>query len=191
MKAFAPLFALCALATPACALAAPPINPGYWESTNTLLSPIQQTSVEKRCITAADVEKFLSGQFNRRYSCAYTTRDISGGKIRLKGTCADKRGRQMAVEGQGNYTPTSFALRALVAMDFLGLPVQGEATTEARRIGDVCPGKEPPAVEPVAPPPPTEAPAPYPADVPADMPADVPAEPPADAPPPVEGAIVP
>eukprot|EP01041_Mallomonas_annulata_P038503 gene38503-62018_t len=43
-------------------LAAAPsaIQPGYWESTNKLLSPIHQTTVEKRCITPADVDKFMA-----------------------------------------------------------------------------------------------------------------------------------
>ena len=126
------------------ALAAPPpIQPGYWESTNRLISPIKQTSTEKRCITAADVEKFLSGPSNRHYACTYPTRVFSGGRIRLKGSCVSKTGHKMAVEGAGVYTPTSFNLTAEVAMVFLGLDIAGKASTEARRIGDVCPAPEP------------------------------------------------
>jgi hypothetical protein len=118
---------------------APAIQPGYWESTNRLLSPIHQTSTEKRCITATDVEKFMAGPSNRHYACTYPGRVIAGGKIRLKGVCVSKTGQKVAVQGAGAYTPISFTLTADIATVFLGLNIVGRATTDARRIGDVCP----------------------------------------------------
>jgi len=118
------------------------IQPGYWESTNTLMSPIKQTSTEKRCITPADVEKFMAGPSNRHYACTYPTKTIADGRIRLKGTCVSKKGHKVAVEGSGAYSRTSFNLTADVATQFLGLDIQGRASTEARRIGDVCPPPE-------------------------------------------------
>lgn len=135
-----PAFVLAAL--PAAASAAPPIQPGYWESTNRLLSPIRQTKVEKRCITPAEVDKFMAGPSNRHYKCTYPHKVIAGGKISLKGTCVSKKGRKVAVEGDGAYTPTSFNLTATIATEFLGLDISGRASTEARRIGDVCPTPE-------------------------------------------------
>jgi hypothetical protein len=139
------LLLACAVAAPAAA-AAPPIETGYWESTNRLISPVQQSKTEKRCITPADVDKFMAGPSNRHYVCTYPTKVISGGKIRLKGTCVSKKGRKVAVEGQGTYTRTSFNLTAEVAMEFLGLDVEGRASTEARKIADACPAPEiPPA----------------------------------------------
>lgn len=134
-------------------LAAPPlpliaastaIQPGYWESTNKLLSPIHQTTVEKRCITAADVDKFMAGPSNRHYACTYPTRVITGGLIRLKGVCVSKKGQKVSIKGSGVYTPTSFTLTADVATVFLGLDIVGRASTDAHRIGDICP--QPPAV---------------------------------------------
>lgn len=135
------LAVLTGLAAPA--VAAPTtIEPGYWESTDRLLSPIRQTKTGRRCITPADVEKFLSGPSNRHYSCTYPTRVIANGKIRLKGTCVSKKGRKVAITGQGAYTPTTFNLTAEIATEFLGLDVAGKGSTEARRIGDVCPPAE-------------------------------------------------
>ena len=128
---------LAALALPAAA--ATPIQPGYWESTNRLLSPIRQSKTERRCLTAADVDKFMSGPSNRHYKCTYPTNVIAGGKITLRGTCVSKKGRKVAVQGSGAYTPTSFNLTAEIATEFLGLDVVGKASTEARRIGDDCP----------------------------------------------------
>ena len=132
------LTALLAVA-PACALAAQTIEPGYWESTNRLLSPIRQSKTERRCITPKDVDKFLAGPSNRHYACTYPTKVFAGGKITLKGTCVSKKGRKVAVKGSGAYTPTSFNLTAEIATEFLGLDITGKASTEARRIGDECP----------------------------------------------------
>ncbi|PZQ62340.1 MAG: hypothetical protein DI570_11275 [Phenylobacterium zucineum] len=136
------LVILASLAAPA--VAAPTtILPGYWESTNRLLSPIKQTKTEKRCITPADVEKFMSGPSNRHYTCTYPTKVFAGGKIRLKGTCVSKKQRKVEVQGSGAYTPTSFNLTAEIATEFLGLDIAGKASTEARRIADTCPPPEP------------------------------------------------
>ncbi len=126
------------VATPASA-----ITPGYWESTNRLLSPIKQSSTEKRCITPADVDKFMAGPSNRHYTCTYPTRRIQDGMITLKGTCVSKKGQKVAIAGSGTYTPNSFKLSADVATEFFGLDIAGRASTEAHRIGDTCPA--PPA----------------------------------------------
>ena len=139
-RALATLAFLGFAALPLPLIAAPSaIQPGYWESTNRLLSPIHQTTVEKRCITAAEVDKFMAGPSNRHYACTYPTRVISGGLIRLKGVCVSKKGQKVAVRGTGAYTPTSFTLKADIATVFLGLDIVGRASTEAHRIGDVCP----------------------------------------------------
>jgi hypothetical protein len=137
------LIALAALASAGAAQAATTILPGYWESTNRLLSPIKQSKTEKRCITPADVDKFLAGPSNRHYACTYPTKVFSGGRITLKGTCVSKKGRKVAVQGSGSYTPTSFNLTAEIATEFLGLDIAGKASTEARRIADACPPPEP------------------------------------------------
>jgi hypothetical protein len=142
MKRLIPLLLACAVAAPAAAANAPPIETGYWESTNKLLSPIQQTKTEKRCITPADVDKFMAGPSNRHYVCTYPTKVISDGKIRLKGTCVSKKGQKVAVAGEGAYTPTSFNLTATVATEFLGLDIEGRASTEAHKIASTCPAPE-------------------------------------------------
>lgn len=143
------LLALAALLASGAAPAAAeryPIEPGYWESTNKLLSPIKQTKTERRCIKPADVEKFLSGPSNRQYACTYPTKVFADGKIRLKGSCVSKKGRKVEVAGSGAYTPTSFTLTADIATELLGLDITGRASTDARRIGDTCPPPETPAL---------------------------------------------
>jgi hypothetical protein len=135
--------ALVAAFASSAAAAEPPIQPGYWESTNSVLSPIRQTTTERRCITPADVEKFLGGPSNHHYDCVYPGNHIAGGKIVLSGVCTEKKkGQKVKVAGQGTYTPTSFHLDAEVAMTFLGIPVAGRAATDAHRIGDDCPAPD-------------------------------------------------
>lgn len=121
------------------ASAAEGILPGYWETTNRLISPIPQKKVEKRCITAAEVAKFMEGPSNRHYKCTYPTRSFADGKILLKGQCRSKKGRVVDVSGEGSYTPTTMQLTARVATEFAGLTVSGRASTEARRISETCP----------------------------------------------------
>jgi hypothetical protein len=143
MRSFLPILAALACVAPAAA-AQPrgdtPILPGYWESTNRVLSPFHSEKVERRCITPADVDKFLAGPSNHHYDCSYPTRIVENGVIQMSGTCIEhKSGRKVKVSGQGWYTPTAFTLNASIATHFLGIPLSGRASTEARRIGDVCP----------------------------------------------------
>jgi len=147
MRLMSPILLAGLAAAASAAAAATPIQPGYWESTNRLLSPVRTKSVEKRCITPADVAKFMSGPSNRHYTCTYPTRSFRAGKIVLKGSCVSKKGRKVAVAGTGSYSATAFSLNADIATEFAGLPIAGQASTEARRIADTCPPPEPPAEE--------------------------------------------
>lgn len=119
------------------------IRPGYWESTNRILSPIRTRKVERRCITPADVEKFLAGPSNHHYDCTYPSKVIENGVIRMSGACVRRKdgGGKVQVEGEGVYTPTSFKITATIATEIAGIPLSGRASTEAHRIGDVCPAE--------------------------------------------------
>ncbi|CAN7318984.1 DUF3617 family protein [Phenylobacterium sp. LjRoot219] len=146
MKPILPLLALLAVAAPAAArppVDDSPIRPGYWESTNRVLSPIRTKSVERRCLTPADVDKFLAGPSNRHYDCTYPTKVIENGVIRMSGACVKRKGGggKIKVAGEGVYTPTSFKITATLATELAGIPVSGRASTEAVRIGDTCPEK--------------------------------------------------
>jgi hypothetical protein len=139
MRSVLPVLAALAVAGSAAA-AEPPIRPGCWESTNHVTSPINQTSTSRKFISAADVDRFMTAP-NHHYTCDYPTRRVGAGRLALKGVCTDNKGRQIGVDSRGRYTPESFHVEATIAMKFLGLPVQGRATTDARRIGDACPAE--------------------------------------------------
>src|SRR5690242_10836200 len=64
MPAYAPVLgAVLALAAAAGPAAAQPesIAPGYWETTNQVVTPMRSTKVERRCILPKDVAKFMEG----------------------------------------------------------------------------------------------------------------------------------
>jgi hypothetical protein len=98
---------LCLAVAAGPAVAAPAVLPGYRESTTKLLSPIRTTSTEKRCITPADVDKFMAGPSNRHYACTYPTKTIAGGVITLKGTCVSKKGQKVAAGAGPTRPPAS------------------------------------------------------------------------------------
>src|SRR5271165_1511215 len=118
------------------ARAAETVRPGYWESTDRVLSPISSTKVDRRCIAQKDVEKFMSCYINHHYSCVCPEQSYAGGQIRYRGVCTDAKGGTVGIVGRGTYTPTTLHLTADVTFHFAGLPITGEASTDAHRIGD-------------------------------------------------------
>ena len=117
------------------------IQPGWWESSNTLNLVISNTERERRCITPADVDKILAGRINRHYTCTYPEKRVAGGKMFFKGACVDKRGRTVNVTATGAYSATAFNLDAKLSGKLGGVPISASASTSAKRIGDVCPMK--------------------------------------------------
>ena len=112
---------------PACVLLTSPalaqdttIQPGYWEVTNKVSAIVSQTKTERRCITPAEVSKFVMGPSNRHYKCDYPTRVFKDGKISLKGQCATKNGSKAALQATGTYSPTTFTMVADISTVYAG-----------------------------------------------------------------------
>jgi hypothetical protein len=129
------------IASGAARSAAETIRPGYWEATETVLSPIQTTKVERRCIDAKQVEKFMSCYINGHYSCVCPEQSYADGQIRYRGICTDRKGAQVGIVGRGNYTATTLHVTADVTFSLAGLPITGQAATDAHRIADDCPAE--------------------------------------------------
>ncbi len=123
-------------------LAAPPIQPGYWESTNHLSFILEQETTSRKCITAALAQSYLTGPSNNHYTCVYDHSDVHDGKLALSGQCVDNGGRKIHVDITGTYTKTRFELNAQMSANLYGLPLVGAAVTKAHRIGDICPADE-------------------------------------------------
>jgi len=135
---------LSAVLPAAVAFAAPEsIAPGYWETTNKVLTPMRSTKVERRCILPKDVAKFMEGPSNHIYHCTYPTRVISQGTIRLAGTCATKTGPKLPVSGEGTFTRESFHLEARVGAQVGPMTIPVRAVTDAKRLAAACPAEAP------------------------------------------------
>ena len=137
MKVLAP--ALVLLWLPLAAHAAETIQPGYWEARDEVISPIHSAKTERRCVTPREVDKFMSCHINHIYQCVCPEQTARDGVVMFKGECVDKKGRRVGISGRGNYTPTTLTMTADVTFRLLGIPMSGEARTDAHRIGDICP----------------------------------------------------
>ena len=111
--------------------------PGYWETTNK--ATLSKTKVERRCLVASEIDKFLNNPSNRHYTCTYPHRAVGGGNIKLTGTCATKDGQVANVVATGTYSPTRFHMDLDIDTKIVGLPVSGSGSTDAVRLGDECP----------------------------------------------------
>jgi len=139
---------LVCLAAPVLVLAAPAfaastILPGYWESKNHSELLITQDSTDRKCITPAQVESYLTGPTNNHYTCTYDRRSVGDGAVRLAGHCVDNSGLKMDVSIAGTYTPESFHLKAQLRTKFASLPIAGSASIDARRLSAECPAPQP------------------------------------------------
>jgi hypothetical protein len=115
------------------------IKPGYWESQEHVSFPANSSKVDRRCITPKDVAKVLEGPRNHIYECVYPEHFAADGKIGFKGTCVDKNGLRVRIEGHGAYTETTLQMSAVVRIG----PLAVTASTDAHRLGDVCPAGAP------------------------------------------------
>jgi hypothetical protein len=128
-----------ALGAAGSASASEPIKPGYWESIESVGFPVSSHKVDRRCITPKDVARVLEGPRNHIYDCQYPEHFATDGKIGFKGRCVDKKGFAVRIEGQGDYTETTLQMSAVVHIG----PLAVEASTNAHRLGDVCPAGSP------------------------------------------------
>ena len=106
---------------------------GQWEY-STRFGPIPM-GTDQHCLKAADVENFNRGICLKRYTCDYQTRVVQDGKIDLKGTWTDKKGRVAPIVAKGSYTPESFRLN-VDGKTVNGIPMM--ATLSARRLSATC-----------------------------------------------------
>jgi hypothetical protein len=113
--------------------------PGYWEATNKATLLITKSKTERRCLVAADINKFLNNPSMKHYTCTYPQRRVADGQIKLKGTCATKEGQVAEVWATGSYSPTDFHLDMTLSTKLGGLPLSANGSTDAHRLGDVCP----------------------------------------------------
>jgi hypothetical protein len=133
----APLMVLAAAGSAAAQKA---ISPGYWETTSKVTGiPLAPPKTERRCIQASDVAKFMEGKINHIYKCTYPTKEVGGGKMVLKGSCATKDGPPVPISGEGAFTADSMHIEARVVLNYGGMSIPVHAVTDAKRLSETCP----------------------------------------------------
>ena len=139
MRAIPAILACVAGVSTASASAQSTIRPGLWESHERVDAPITQDKTERRCVTRAQIARFMSCYLNHHYKCVCPDETIGGGRIRYRGRCVDAHGQVVTIAGEGAFTATTLKLAVHPAFRFLGLPIQGEASVEAHWLSDACP----------------------------------------------------
>jgi hypothetical protein len=115
------------------------ILPGWWETTNEFTWGATTRTVERRCVRADEIDRFLSGPSNRHYSCEYPSRVVGDGRMAFEGSCRDKHGRSVGVYATGTYTPESFVVNAQIQAQMLGFPITATGVSTGRRLSAACP----------------------------------------------------
>lgn len=110
------------------------ILPGYWSYTTSAFVVIRKT--ERRCIRRHEIDRVMSGAINEHYTCDYPNRTVGDGRVNMRGTCRDKKGRRVSISMRGSFSPTTLDLDATIA----GIPVN----LKGRRLGAACPNGEQP-----------------------------------------------
>lgn len=113
--------------------------PGFWEATNKASLLVTTSKTERRCLVAADINKFLNNPSPKHYTCTYPQHRVGDGQIKLKGSCATKEGQVADVSATGTYSPTAFHLDLALSTKLGALPLAATGSTDAHRLGDVCP----------------------------------------------------
>ena len=138
-------------------LASTTLLPGLWEYTSSLAGMSGKT--EQKCLSKAEVDRFLTEPSNRHYDCDYSTRSVGGGRVRLRGVCTSRKHpeQKIGVSLRGAYTPETVTLKGVAnARVFGGLELPVGASVTARRLSAACtaaPAPTPPAAPaPTAPP---------------------------------------
>lgn len=132
--------ALASSAAPAIALGQTMMSPGYYETISRVAGD-PQPEIKRDCVSAAEAKarplETILGELTEG-RCAYTQRQVGGGKFALAGSCVYE-GVKSTFRNTGSYSPTSFSLnlnsRTLVA----GAPIDVVLSVTSRRIAAICP----------------------------------------------------
>jgi hypothetical protein len=137
---------LVSVATAGCALAADTVGhplPGYWEGRNHWSITIAgKTDVKRQCLSAAQVERWMTSPAPKHYTCTYVYKQVGDGRMSLRGACLDKKGQGGDAVATGTYSPDAFHIDATLSHIKIGaftLPIVGSADIDAHRLSPDCP----------------------------------------------------
>jgi hypothetical protein len=116
------------------------VLPGYWEGDDHWSITIaSKREVTKKCLTAQQVEEWLTRPTPKHYKCVYSEQQVADGHVSLRGQCRDKKGQGADLAIKGTYAPEEFHLRADLQIILIGVPIPGHAVIDAHRLSPDCP----------------------------------------------------
>jgi hypothetical protein len=117
--------------------------PGYWEGRNHWSIAIaSKTDVKRQCLSAAQVERWMTSPAPKHYTCTYVHKEVGDGHMSLRGACLDKKGQGGDAVATGTYSPDAFHIDATLSHIKIGaftLPIVGSAAIDAHRLSADCP----------------------------------------------------
>jgi hypothetical protein len=117
--------------------------PGYWEGRNHWSITIAgKTDIKRQCLSAAQVERWMTSPAPKHYTCTYTYKQVGDGQMSLRGACLDKKGQGGEAVATGTYSPDAFHIDATLSHIRIGaftLPIVGSADIDAHRLSADCP----------------------------------------------------
>jgi hypothetical protein len=117
--------------------------PGYWEGRNHWsISIAGKTDVKRQCLSAAQVERWMTSPAPKHYTCTYVYKEVGDGHMSLRGACLDKKGQGGDAVATGTYGPEAFHIDATLSHIRIGaftLPIVGSANIDAHRLSPDCP----------------------------------------------------
>ncbi len=117
--------------------------PGYWEGRNHWSITIAgKTDVKRQCLSAAQVERWMTSPAPKHYTCTYAYKQVGNGHMSLRGACLDKKGQGGDAVATGTYSPEAFHIDATLSHIRIGafvLPIVGSAAIDAHRLSAECP----------------------------------------------------
>ena len=119
-------------------LAATTLLPGLWEYKSSLAGFGGEP--ERKCLTKAQVDKFLTDPSNRHYDCDYSTREVGGGKVRLAGVCTNRKHAEQRfnVALSGTYSDDTITLKGTAGLPLGAVTLPLGASVSAKRVSADC-----------------------------------------------------
>ena len=119
-------------------LAATTLLPGLWEYKTSLAG--FGGDPERKCLSKAQIDRFLTNPSNRHYDCDYATREVAGGRVRLAGVCANRKHAEQRfdVSLQGAYTDETITLKGVARVPLGAVTLPLGASVAATRVSAAC-----------------------------------------------------
>jgi len=115
------------------------VRAGYWETaTEMSVAGKSFKDTRRRCVRPQELESLLGSANSKDVQCAYATREVAGGKIRLVGSC--KAGKTaFPVESTGDYTPDTVRMESRIRGKYGLIHFTMRVVSNSRRLGETCP----------------------------------------------------